>query len=169
MSVPWPKIQKERIEAIGGTSDQSLYFWWNFGCFTGYVGPPDHQIRVGRNPDYGSQKGDHEETFASGCFGVGQGEPKGKKYRRDQQICDSLLARTGPGHVQGFWFVFDIVVSLKYEIIVHLLETADVWSRCCFWSYDRLCEGHWTVTSSIVVRIDKRDAGYVMINCTKLI
>lgn len=92
------------------------YFGRNLGRLSGDVGPPDHEIGVGRNPGDRSQEGNGVELFAARRFGVGKRQPERDQDGCDQEICEPLLVRAWPGHVQGFRLVFDIVVALQFGL-----------------------------------------------------
>lgn len=40
-----------------------FYLRWDVDCFTGQVGPPDHQIRICSNPKYTAQEAYDKESL----------------------------------------------------------------------------------------------------------
>lgn len=102
-----------RVKIFPNNPAEETHLWRNLGSLPGHVRPPDHEIGVGGDPQDGAQEGDDEELLSARRPRVGQRKPQGEEDGRDQQVGESLLSGAWPGHVQGFWFVFDIVVALE--------------------------------------------------------
>lgn len=112
--------RKKRSVSISKSSDKTprhdTHFGRNFGSLPGHVRPPDHEVRVGRDPGNRTEEGDGIELLAARRFRVGQREPQREQDGGHQQIGETLLVRARPGHVQGFGLILYVVVALQYFV-----------------------------------------------------
>jgi len=46
------------------SSARKTYLWWDTDSVADNIGPPNHQVRVGRNPNYAAYESDGEPLLA---------------------------------------------------------------------------------------------------------